>query len=275
MTSLNAKVRVARPAARQFGRVSRLQLIELGVPSTTVESWLNTGYLFRVLPRVYAVGHRAKLVEADLAAAVLYAGPNAMLSHATAAWWVGLATSKPHMIHVSTASRCRSIRGIRVHDRRPLARVWHNGLPVTEFAQTMLDYATTASLSKVRVALARADYNGELNLARIEAVLGRGRPGAARLREALSRHQPMLANARSQLEIQLFEQCELKGLPLPELNADVAGWTVDALWRKQEIAVELDGPGNHRRPAQIRRDRRKEYDLRASKLLVCATQTNR
>jgi very-short-patch-repair endonuclease len=268
MTPLKGKVRVAQVAARQFGRVSRLQLAAMGISSATVTGWLKSGYLYRVLPGVYAVGHRAKSVESDLMSAVLYAGPHAMLSHITAAWWVDLERSKPYMIHVSTPRKCRSVRGIKVHGRRPLTRAIHNGLPVTEFTQTMLDYAKTASLSKVRLALARADYNGELNVARIEAVLGRGRPGSAKLRQALKSHQPMLANARSQLEIELFEHCETNNLPLPELNGEVTGWTVDLLWRKEEIAVELDGPRNHRSPAQIRRDRRKDFELRAHNLFV-------
>ncbi len=259
---------MARRAARQFGRVSRRQLTELGVPDTTIDSWLTSGYLYRVLPHVYAVGHRAESIEADLAAAVLYAGPDAMLSHATAAWWVGLEHSRPYMIHVSTPRRCRSVPGVRVHDRRAVGRTQHNGLPVTEFTQTMVDYASGASLSRVRLALARADFDGQLNLPAIESALGRRHKGSAKLRQALRSHQPMLADARSQLEIELFEECESTGLPLPELNAEVAGWTVDLLWRQQQIAVELDGPRNHRSTAQTRRDRRKDFELRAHDLLV-------
>ena len=34
-------------------------------------------------------------VEADLTAAVLYAGPGAMLSHSTALWWRGLIDRQP------------------------------------------------------------------------------------------------------------------------------------------------------------------------------------
>ena len=135
-------------------------------------------------------------------------------------------------------------------------------IPVTQFPQTMIDYAARGSLSLVRLALARADFTGELNLKAVESVLGRGSPGAAKLRKALRRHQPMLAQARSGLEIQLFELCERANFPLPELNSEVAGWPVDALWRNGKIAVELDGADNHRSPAQIRRDRRKEFDLR-------------
>lgn len=57
-------------------------------------------------------------------------------------------------------------------------------------------------------------------------------------------------------------------MPLPEINAEVLGWEVDAVWREQRVVVELDGPGNHRSPAQIRRDRRKELELRAGTFIV-------
>src|SRR6202035_2381796 len=109
MPNQNAKSRVGRLAGRQFGRVSFGQMLELGVDKHTVHDWCEQGYLYRLHPWVYAVGHRAKTVEADLAAALLYAGPGAMLSHATAAWWVGLALTKPYMIDVSTPRRPRSI----------------------------------------------------------------------------------------------------------------------------------------------------------------------
>jgi hypothetical protein len=45
--------------------------------------------------RDWNVGHRAPSVEADLWAAVLYAGPGAMLSHATALGGAGCSTSSP------------------------------------------------------------------------------------------------------------------------------------------------------------------------------------
>ena len=242
MPTRNAKVRVARLAGRQFGRISRAQLRACGLSNATLSDWCEQRYLFRVLPRVYAVGHRARSTEAKLAEALLYAGPGAMLSHATAAWWLGLATSQPYMIDVSTPRRCRAIPRISVHGRRRLQRDWHRDLPVTQFTQTLLDYAGAVSLTQVRVALARADYDGELNLAAISSRLTRGCRGSVKLRRALERHRPMLARARSGLEVDLFELCEANQLPLPELNADFAGWTVDALWRRERLAVELEGP---------------------------------
>lgn len=263
-----AKEPVARLAARQFGRVSWGQLVALGVDRRTIHDWTTTAYLHRLLPGVYAVGHPAKTTEADLMAAVLYAGPGAMLSHATAAWWVGLADSKPYMIDVSTPRRCRSLPGIRVHGRRSIEHSWHNGLPVTLFPQTMVDYATRARLTDIRRALAKADFDGGLNVTAIEAELRRGSRGSRKLRLAFLDHQPELARANSGLEVVFFELCESHGLPLPELNARIAGWDVDALFREHRVAVELDAPPNHSRPAQVRRDRRKELALRAAQLFI-------
>ncbi|MGE5617536.1 MAG: DUF559 domain-containing protein, partial [Candidatus Woesearchaeota archaeon] len=263
MTSQSAKVRLADVADRQSGRVTWAQIRALGVPDTTVTSWLKQRYLHPKLPGVYAVGHAAGSPEADLAAALLYAGPGAMLSHATAAWWLGLLDGRPHVIQVSTPRRCRSQPGIRVHQRRPLTRVWHRGLPTTTLPQTFLDLAAQGPLRTVRRALAKADYARILNVQAVEAQLGAGRPGSTTLRHALREHQPRLARTKSQNEILFLEICESAGLPMPETNVYVAGWEVDALWREQRLAVEIDGPGNHRSPAQVRRDRRKEFDLRS------------
>src|ERR1700729_3307533 len=103
MREWSAKVKTV--AERQWGRVSWAQLIALGVDDSAISRWATSGYLHQELPRVYAVGHRAPSVEADLTAAALYAGPGAMLSHATALWWHGLIDRRPWPIEVSTPRR--------------------------------------------------------------------------------------------------------------------------------------------------------------------------
>lgn len=265
----NAKVRVSALAGDQFGRVASWQVVHLEVSRQSISRWVRDGYLFPSrFPGVYAVGHDAPSVEGDLAAALLYAGPGAMLSHGTAAWWWGLIDRAPSTIHVSTPRRCRSLRGITIHQRRPFPRVWNRRLPVTTLAQTFLDFAAAASLNRVRTLLANAEYHRLLDVAAVEALLGHGRPGSAKLRTALKRHQPRLAYARSPVEVTLFAICEARGIELPEVNARVAGWTVDFLWRKQGVVVEVDPYGNHHTPAQVDRDRRKDLALRAAGLAV-------
>ncbi len=268
MRTENAKVPVGTLASRQSGRVARWQLERLGVDSAVISRWVRDGYLHRKLPGVYAVGHDAPSVDADLAAALLYAGPGAMLSHGTAAWWYGLIDNRPATVHVSTPRRCRSRRGIKVHQRRDCERAWRKGLPVTTVAQTFVDFAATASLNRVRTVLANAEYHRLLNVAEVQQLLGPGRPGSTRLRAALERHQPRLAYARSPTETAFFEICEAHGIPPPAVNVRIAGWTADFLWRQGGVVVEVDPYGNHHTPAQVDRDRRKDLALRAKGLVV-------
>jgi predicted transcriptional regulator of viral defense system len=122
----------------------------LGFAHATIADWVRGGYLHQVLPRVYAVGHRAPSLEAGLWAAVLYAGPGAMLSHATALWWRGLIDKQPRLIEVTTPRRRQSQPGIRVYGRRTCDRVLHKGLPTTTVEQALLDYAATAPIEKLR-----------------------------------------------------------------------------------------------------------------------------
>jgi hypothetical protein len=266
MAKSRAKVRVSALADRQWGRVKWSQFEGLGVAPGSVARWVESGYLHPKLPGVYAVGHGAPSEIGDLVDALFYAGPGAALSHATAAWWLGLIDRKPPQIHVSTPRKCQSQPGVVVHDRRAFDRTWHKRLPLTALPQIFLDLAATQPDHVTRRALASADYRNWLDIPSIEAAMGRGRAGSAKLHTLLRCHQPTLAHARSGLEVQFFELCERDGLPLPLLGEWVAGWLVDALFVEQRAAVELDGPGNHRSPAQMRRDRRKDLDLRAAGL---------
>ena len=241
------------------------QLIALGVETRETSRWVSQGYLIPRHPRVYAVGHRAPSVEADLTAAVLYAGPGAMLSHATALWWRGMIDHQPWPIEVSTPRRCQSLRGVKVHGRRDFRRVWHKNLPVTTTERAMLDFAAVAPQERVRYALANADYLKVLDLEALRAVAGPGRGGSVKLRKALERHEPKLARTRSPLERLFLPLCESYGIPLPDdVNVRIAGILVDAVWWQQRLVVELDGRDNHSSWAQIQRDRSDELRLRAA-----------
>jgi len=165
---------------------------------------------------------------------VLYAGPGAMLSHATALWWRGLLDHQPWPIGVSTPRRCRSLRAVKVHGRRTCARIWHKRLPTTSVEQAPA-----------------------------------GRAGSTKLRNALARHEPKLANTRSPLERLFLPLCETYRVPLPDdVNVPVAGILVDAVWWQERLVVELDGKGNHSSWAQIQHDRSNELTLRAAGLDV-------
>ena len=269
MVSRNVKVRVSARANRQVGRVGWRQLRRLGVDRRTIHRWLQSGYLHPgELPGVYAVGHRAPSAEGTISEAVLYAGEGAMLSHAIALWWYGILDHKPFAVDVSTPGRAKSRRGVKVHGPRALERHWHRGLPITSVAQALLDFAASAPLHRLRYAVAHAEHHELLDLQEVQAILGRGRPGSTKLRNALERHLPQLARTRSELERAFLPLCERGQLSIPEINVTVNGVLADVVWRDARLVVMLDGNRAHRTRAQIEKDRRDDMRLRAAGFIV-------
>jgi hypothetical protein len=261
-----AKRRIASLAGRQFGRVRADQLRRLGVGKTMIHRWRASGYLHPELPRVYAVGHPGRSTESDLAAAVLYAGPSAMLSHATAAWWLGLLKYPPKEIFVSTPRRIVDQHNIVVHGRRSLERSWRRGLPVTTPSQTIVDFAATGQAELLRFVLANADYDDILDVEALSNMSGVA--GAPALKKALRIHLPELARARSRGERLLVSLCLEYGMPIPEVNVYVNGWLVDAHWPGRNLVVEVDGWRGHRTRAQLQIDHQRDLELRTAGYVV-------
>jgi hypothetical protein len=264
-----AKVRVQALANQQAGRISWAQLIYLGIGQGKIAGWVVEGYLVRLLPKVYAVGHVAPSVTGDLFAAVLYAGPGAMLSHMTAAWWRGLIEYAPPTISVRTPRRCPSLPGITVHGRRDTERHWHKQLPVTSLDQTMLDLAASADLKLVRKGLGRLDYRYGLDTNKLARICRRGRPGSATLKQAIANYDPRFGRTNSPLEDDWLFFCEEFDVPKPDrVNVWVHGVMVDAHYVEQRLVIELDGGDNHHSAAQMRRDHRNDLNLRSHGLHV-------
>ena len=194
-------LRVGRFAARQQARIALHQLTALGVRRSTVDRWLVGGFLDRCRPGIYAVGSPAQTIESDLWEAVLYAGPGAMLSHATAAKWLDTIDRWPAVIHVSTPRRRGSLPGIWVHPRRTgVARTVYGAIPVTSIADTLLDLAAAGEITLVRRAFARLDYQRRLQTPSVRRACRRGRPGSVDLRRELDAYDPLTARTRSELE---------------------------------------------------------------------------
>ncbi len=266
-----AKVRVAQLAAGQFGRVTRRQLTQLGVSSSTASDWTRAGYLHPRLPGVHAVGHPGRTVATELFEAVLYAGPGAMLSHTTAAWWQGLIEHPSPLTHISTPRRRASPRGILIHGRRRISRQIHDGIPVTTPEQTVFDLATYGVDDPVlaRIALAQLDFDGRYDPAALLALCQRGVAGSDRLRAAIAQFDPRFAMTRSRFERNWIVYCEQTDTPKPDaINVYVHGIRSDNVYFAERLIVELDGVGNHHTPVQVRRDRRNDRTLRDHRWLV-------
>jgi hypothetical protein len=194
-----------------------------------------------------------------------------MLSHKTAAWWLGLIERPPPLIHVCTPRRRTAPRGIMIHNQRALPRTVHKGIPTTTPNQTVFDLAATCADEPVlvRVALAQLDFRGSYDPDALLALCRQGLPGSARLRHAIAHFDPRFAMTRSRFERNWIVYCERTGTPKPDaVNVFIHEIRSDNVYYDARLIVELDGVDNHHSPAQIRRDRRNDRTLRGHGWLV-------
>jgi very-short-patch-repair endonuclease len=120
------------------------------------------------------------------------------------------------------------------------------------------------TFKQLRRALAEAEHRRLVTLEEVEATLGRGKPGSAKLRKALDTHRPELAQTKSWLEEALVHLCEEFGLEQPKMNVSLAGWLVDAVWWDDQLVVELDSRIAHSTSYTQERDHQRDLDLRAA-----------
>jgi hypothetical protein len=248
--------------------VSTTQLREAGFTDRAIADAKRAGRLISVHPRVYALGHAHLDLRGRLLAGLLYAGRGAGLSHTTGSWHWDLFVVAPKVIHISAPGYVSSLTDVVVHHPRRLRVVTHNGLPVTPIGRTLVDTAGMLGFEYARKAIANASFRGLLTPNEAVSALKRGRRGSAIVRRALEQALPELARTLSPLEDLFVILCDAGDLPPPEMNRNVLGSKVDAIWREQKIAVELDGGQAHGHPAAVHTDRARDLKLRQAGWIV-------
>jgi len=135
--------------AEQADVVSRQQLLRAGGSSNTITANVKRGVWQPVHPGVYRTVTGDVSWEARLWAAVLYAGPGALLSHETAAEVLGLTNRRCALIQVTVPAsrRVRAPRGVAVHYSSfdyPRWRPQRGVPPHTFYAETIIDLVAAA-----------------------------------------------------------------------------------------------------------------------------------
>jgi very-short-patch-repair endonuclease len=179
-----------------------------------------------------------------------------MLSHRSAGVHHGLIEDDQRIIDISTTGGRGSLQGVRVHRRR-LAATRHDGLPVTTVDQTLVDLANELTPRQLERAVDEAHRRGH----RLAQEDRRGRTGAASLNALAARNLQGHTLTRSELEERFLKLIRKAGLPGPELNVDIEGFLVDAVWRGQRVVIELDGARYHDQPGVRANDRRRDAAL--------------
>jgi very-short-patch-repair endonuclease len=88
------------------------------------------------------------------------------------------------------------------------------------------------------------------------------RKGVKRIRKRLNEHRAP-ALTRSAFERRFLIFCRKHKLPTPEMNAWVESFELDAVWRKQRLAVELDDYFTHGTKRSFEDDRKRDFKLRS------------
>jgi hypothetical protein len=265
---------------RQEGVIGRLQGLEFGLSADSMRHRVRTGEWQRIQRGVYAVFSGEIPREAQLWAALLRAGPEAVLSHQTAAELYGLIKQSDAPIHVTVPAASHPaesgrIPGVIVHRSRILDRTRHPVLlpPRTRIEDTVLDLIEGMGEPADRYDLICRAIGGQLTT-------------ASRLRRALEKRgrfrdrreaESALADA-GQGALSNLERWYLRGverrhkLPVAKRQArrTVGGQSIylDNLYEGYQVCVELDGTAAHPAGEQWRDKRRDRRNLAAEKIVT-------
>jgi very-short-patch-repair endonuclease len=204
-------------------------------------------------------------------AAVLSCGPEAVLSHQTAAGLWEILRTRDGPIHLSVPrAGGRGLDGIVAH-RRSLSEgevAEQHGIPVTSPICTLIDLAALLDREPLEAAINEADKLNLVDPARLREALDRvtRRPGIGVLREILDRRTFTLTD--SELERRFLPIARAAGLSKPETGRRVNGFKVDFYWPDLGFVVETDGLRYHRTPQQQARDRVRDQALTAAGLTL-------
>jgi len=232
------------------------------------------GEISRTLPGVYRLEGAPRSHLQEIAAACLWAGPNAAASHRTAARLLRLcdADQTPTEITTSRCLRSPSKRIVTYPRRslpsRDLSRV--SGIPVTTMPRTIVDLAAVCCDEVVDIALDAAIRNGMRRsdfLARVDELGAKGRTGMALIRRLVAERIGEQGLTASPFERRLLRGLRRAGLPAPVSQFVIADGTfharVDFAYPDRGLVIEADSYRWHDGRAAFERDR-----LRISELVA-------
>ncbi len=266
---------VGRLAVEQNGVVTLGQLEELGLANEAIVKRVSRGRLHRIHQTVYSLTPKLMTQRGRFMAAVLACGPDAVLSHRSAAYLWGFVDTWDEPIDVTAPNRRgRSPDGVSAHRDGSLLSIDKtllHGIPCSSVARTLVDYAGVVPEWELRKAVSQAEVLGILDPAALRSVLHRcrGRRGVARLRLIADTLHPQTRRTRGELERFFLAMCITAGLPQPEVNVwlDVPGGKplqADFLWRRARLIVEADSRAFHDTASAFEHDRKREQRFQAA-----------
>jgi very-short-patch-repair endonuclease len=195
-------------------------------------------------------------------AAVLSCGPNAVLSHQSAAELWGIRRADSEEVEVSVPlGTFRRRAGVFLHRRTAVGEAEvtrREGIPVTSVVCTLADLAARLDRDRLEAAINEADKLDLIDASSLRTALEdrTGRRGVRPLRKILDRGEFVLTD--SELERRFLPIARRAGLKEPRTQAWVNGFRVDFHWPALGLIVETDGLRYHRTPSEQARDRMRD-----------------
>lgn len=270
----------------QHGLVTTRQLYDVGEHHESIRHAVETGQWLRVFRGVFCVTNGPLTRPMVLSAALLYAGPGALLSHDTAGEEWNLSRPSAGPIHVTVPYGCSAISqpptrrhadrrftsasndvihpGVVVHRSRAMAHIGVDTDPRrTSKPDTVLDLVVaedTARQAMIRLVSSMSSGAVSVDVVRRKMEIRRPR----RYRKAILDTLVLLAEGvHSALEHRYVLDVEkAHGLPTASRQAphQVDGRVLfeDVLYEQQNLIIRLDGQAFHSAKQRRFRDRRRD-----------------
>jgi hypothetical protein len=260
------ETRLARRASSQFGAFSARQAGEFGFDSGAIGRRVRSGIWERALPGVYRLAGSPRQWRQSLAAAVLWAGEGAAVSHRAAGvlWRLDGVRGEPVEILVPHGRRI-AVNGVTCYRSRtllPADLTRREGLPVTHLPRTLIDLAAVLDPPGLEAALECALRNrldGGWLLRRLRKLGGRGSAGAGTLRRLLEERLDERDHTDSRLEVEILRLLRDGGLPEPAMHYDIVDGAlhvaeVDFAYPRWRVAIQGVSYSIHSRRGRWDRD---------------------
>lgn len=263
---------IAKFAEVQHDVLAWWQLEALGIGRGSIADRLRRKRLHSVHQGVYSPSPRIRPGAGALAAAVLAAGPDAVLARRSAGAHLAIRpNASPRIEVIVPRSLQRRARIVPIHSRLPADEVRIvDGIPVTTPPRTVLDLAGVLPAHDVEQAMERVEALRLWDPLSLGDLLARypGRRGTRTLRAILAAEQLGRGVTREELEAAFRAFLSELTLPRPEINVPLTvgddSFVPDFLWWEQRVIVELDGFDTHGTRRAFERDRRRDRRLQVA-----------
>ncbi|MGH9135669.1 MAG: type IV toxin-antitoxin system AbiEi family antitoxin domain-containing protein [Acidimicrobiales bacterium] len=289
MKSSEVDAVIAAIALQQHGVFTGAQVRDAGVSAEALRHRLRTGRVQRLKHGIFRLRDHPFTWESELMSLLFDAGPDAVVSHRSAA--------RLHGLWRYRNTPALEVTAYEIHDHKvtlgglhrsawlpPSHRVVVAGFPSTSLARTCFDLMGDPEPGLRRTDRGRRAHQqimlrvvnnamrrGGLTLGALVAVRAevakRGRPGSALSKRIVARLRTSYVPTDSEGEDTFLELVEAHELPEPKRQVRISGergyiGTVDFLYEALKLVIEIDG-STHDGPLDREADAARDEELRA------------